>query len=126
MARVLVRAAFMYYAYPSGVYLPSRVDMLLECRSGELIARAAFMCHDNKGHYVLKHNAAHKGLYMYKVQGIRESVPDKGLTLFGSRTVQDPLIMMCIALLPCKHYMVDVQILTLPSKQHMVTIQNVE
>ena len=36
--------------------------MMLECSLGELLARAAFMPHDNQGHDVLIHYVVLKGL----------------------------------------------------------------
>ena len=38
---------FMHHADPSGVYQPHSVGMMHEC-SPELLARAAFMQHDDK------------------------------------------------------------------------------
>ena len=36
--------------------------MMLECSTGELLAKAAFMHHIDKGHSTLKHYVALKGL----------------------------------------------------------------
>ena len=46
--------------------------MMLECSTGELLARAAFMHHDDQGHDALRHDAALKGLMARK--HIRELV----------------------------------------------------
>ena len=44
---------------------PHKVDMMLECSPGELLARAAFMHHDNHGHAALMRYAILKGLKHY-------------------------------------------------------------
>ena len=44
------------------VYQPRRVCMMLECSTGELIPRDAFMHHDDKRHDALKQCAVLKGL----------------------------------------------------------------
>ena len=43
-------------------YQSHRVGMMLECSTGGLLARAAFMHHDNQGHDVLRYHAVLKGL----------------------------------------------------------------
>ena len=48
---VLARAAFMYHTDPSGVYQPRRVSVMLECSTGELLPKAAFMRHADKWQY---------------------------------------------------------------------------
>ena len=50
----LARAAIMLYADPLGVHQPQRVNMKFECRTGELLARAEFMYHDDQGLLPLK------------------------------------------------------------------------
>ena len=40
--------------------------MVLECRTGELLARAASIYYDDHGHSALKHYAALKGLIYHK------------------------------------------------------------
>ena len=62
LATLLTRAAFMHYADPLGVYQPCMIGIMHECSTGELLARAACMHHDDKGHGTLKHYAALKGL----------------------------------------------------------------
>ena len=52
----------MPHAEPTGVYQPRRVGMMHECSTGKLLARAAFMHHDDKWHNALKQYAALKGL----------------------------------------------------------------
>ena len=44
----------MHHADPTGVYQPRRVGMMLECSPVELLARAAFVHHDDKGHNCFK------------------------------------------------------------------------
>ena len=51
----------MHHADPSGV-CQCRVGMMLECSTGELLARGAFLHHDDQGHNALMHYAALKGL----------------------------------------------------------------
>ena len=63
LTSLLGRAAFMHHAYALGVYHPHTVGMILEYSTGELLARAVFMHHDDKGHSTLKHYATLKGLY---------------------------------------------------------------
>ena len=41
---------------------PHRVSMMHESSPGELLARAAFMHHDDQGHDALRHHAVLKGL----------------------------------------------------------------
>ena len=43
-------AALVHHADPSGVSEPCRVGMMLECSTGELLAGAALVHHDNKCH----------------------------------------------------------------------------
>ena len=45
----MARATFMHHSTPSGVYQPYWVGMMHSCSSGELVARAAFMHHGDKG-----------------------------------------------------------------------------
>ena len=45
------------------------VGMMLECWTGELLPRAAFMHHDNQGHDALMHYAALKGLNTQLYEG---------------------------------------------------------
>ena len=52
----------MHHADPSEVYQAHMVSITHECSPGELPARAAFMHHAGKGHDVLTHFAALKGL----------------------------------------------------------------
>ena len=57
----------MHHADPSDVTQPHRVSMMLECSIGELLAgkllaRAAFMHHEDQGHDALRHHTALKGL----------------------------------------------------------------
>ena len=52
----------MYHAEPAGVSQPHRVGMMLECSTGELLTRAAFMHYDDQGHDALRHDAVLKGL----------------------------------------------------------------
>ena len=61
-SELLAGAALAHHADPSGVSQPHRVGMMLEYSSGDLIARAAFMHHDDQGHDVLRHHAVLKGL----------------------------------------------------------------
>ena len=59
----LARAAFIHLAHPPGLYnIYLWVGMMFEYRTGELLAKAAFLYHDDKRHGVLKHYAAIKGL----------------------------------------------------------------
>ena len=52
-----------HHADPSGVYdEPRRVGIMLECSTGELLARAAFMHHDDQGHDALRYHSVLKGL----------------------------------------------------------------
>ena len=52
----------MHHADPSGAYQPHRVDMMFECSTGKLLARAAFMHYDDQGYDALMHYAVLKGL----------------------------------------------------------------
>ena len=38
----------MHHADPLGVYQAHRVDMVLKCRTGELLTRVAFIHHDDR------------------------------------------------------------------------------
>ena len=58
-------AALVYHAHPSGVSHTCRVDMMLECSPGELVARATFMHHDDQRHDAVIHYAVLKGLDEY-------------------------------------------------------------
>ena len=44
----------MHHDDALGVYQPGAVGMMLDCRPGELLARVAFMHHDDEGHTTLK------------------------------------------------------------------------
>ena len=52
----------MHQADPFGVSQLRRVGMMLECSTGELLARAAFMHHDDQEYDALRYHAALKGL----------------------------------------------------------------
>ena len=47
----------MRHANPLGWYQPHRVGMMLECSTGESLARAAFMHHDDQGDDALMNHA---------------------------------------------------------------------
>ena len=66
---------FMHYADRTGVHQPPRVGMMLEWSTGELLGRAAFMQHDDKGHYALKYYAAFKGLRYRDLHTLMEFSP---------------------------------------------------
>ena len=76
----------MHHADPSGVFQPRRVGLVLECSTGELLARAAFMHHDNQGHDALLHHAVLKGLSHAACcvlggdpeAGLQKQLPSKG------------------------------------------------
>ena len=55
-------AALVHHADPTGVSQSRRVVMMLECSTGELLARAAFMHHADQGHDALRYHAVLKGL----------------------------------------------------------------
>ena len=61
----------MHHAHPSAMYQPRRVGIMLECSPGELLARAAVMLYDDKGHRALKDFAALKDL---NSMGTRQAV----------------------------------------------------
>ena len=46
---ILTRTAFMHHGCPLGVYHPDSVIMMLGCNTYQLLTRAAFMYHDEKG-----------------------------------------------------------------------------
>ena len=48
MATLIVRAAFMHHANLSEVYEPRRFNLMLECNTSELLARAAFVHYDDE------------------------------------------------------------------------------
>ena len=50
---MITRAALVHHADPSGVSQPCMVGLMLECSTGELRARAAFMHHDDQGYDAL-------------------------------------------------------------------------
>ena len=52
----------MHHADPKGLMHFCKVDMMCECSTGELLAGAAFMHHDDQGHDALKQYAALKWL----------------------------------------------------------------
>ena len=52
----------MHHADPLGVSQPRRVGMVLECSTGELLASAAFVHHDDQGYDAFRHHAVLKGL----------------------------------------------------------------
>ena len=58
----LTGAALVHHADPWGVSQPHKVSMMLECSTGELLIRSAFMHHDDQGHDALRHDAVLKGL----------------------------------------------------------------
>ena len=58
----LAGAALVHHADSSLVCEPRRVGMMHEYSTGELLATAAFVHHDNKRHDALKHSAALKEL----------------------------------------------------------------
>ena len=55
ISELLASAAMVHYADPSGWCQPHRARMMLECNTGELLARAAFMHHNAHGHDILRH-----------------------------------------------------------------------
>ena len=57
-----VGTVLMHHADPPGVYHSCMVSMMLEYSPGELLARATFMHHGDKGPITLKHYAALKWL----------------------------------------------------------------
>ena len=62
LVSLLGRAAFMRHPDPARLFQPRRVGMVHECNPGELLARAAFMHHIDKGHTAFKSYAALTGL----------------------------------------------------------------
>ena len=52
----------MHQADPSGVHQHRMVSIMLECSTGGLRARAAFVHHPEKGHTTVKQYADIKGL----------------------------------------------------------------
>ena len=62
MNAALASAAFKHHAEPTGLIHSRRIGMMHECSAGELLARAAFMRHDDEGHSILKRYAVLKGL----------------------------------------------------------------
>ena len=46
----------MHHTDPLGESQPHRVVMMIECSTGELLARAAYMHHDDQGHDALMHH----------------------------------------------------------------------
>ena len=46
----------MHHVDPLGVFQARMVSMMLECSTGELLARAAFMHHEDKAHDALMHH----------------------------------------------------------------------
>ena len=48
MTFVITMTALVHHADLSGVSQPRRVSMMLDCSTGELLARAAFMHHDDQ------------------------------------------------------------------------------
>ena len=68
----------MHHDDPSQLH---RVGMMLECSPGELLARAAFMHHDDQGQDALRHDAVLKGL-----RWAREALTD----------VCDDLLVWCV------------------------------
>ena len=45
---------------------PHKVGMMLKCSPGQLLARVAFMHHDDQGHDELRHDAVLKGLKLWE------------------------------------------------------------
>ena len=66
-------AVLVYYADPMGVSQSRRVGMVLECSTGELLARAAFIHHDDQGYDASMHRAVLKGI-MHPVNTCNELV----------------------------------------------------
>ena len=56
--RVTRQYCIVHHDNPSGVSQPHRVDMMPECSTGDLLARAGFM---HQGHGALMHYAVLKG-----------------------------------------------------------------
>ena len=52
---LLAQAASVHHANPLGVSQPRKVGMMLECSTGEILARAVFMHYDDQGHDALLH-----------------------------------------------------------------------
>ena len=64
-SELLTGGALVHYADSLGVSRPQRVIMMLECCTGELLARAEFMHNDKQGHDALMHHAILQGLRNY-------------------------------------------------------------
>ena len=71
----------MHHADPSGVSQPSRFGMMLECSNGKLLARAAFMHHDDQGHDALRHDAVFKGVTHLYTADVSACIIDQSLAL---------------------------------------------
>ena len=59
----------------SGVSQPRGVAMMLECSTGDLLARAAFMHHDDQGHSALMYYTVLKGLKSLIMEKNNEASP---------------------------------------------------
>ena len=54
-----------------------------ECSNGELFARAAFMHHDDHGHYALRHAAVLKGLMVIRFKAQHVALDERTMWSIG-------------------------------------------
>ena len=60
---ICICAALVHHADPSEVSEPHRVGMMLECNTGDLLARTAFMHHDDQDRDVSRYDTVRKWLH---------------------------------------------------------------